>query len=100
MGVFKSTNAGATWSAINTGLGDFASVSALIIDPIRPATLYAAIQDNDVFTTTNGGESWSALESNLVGVLIYTLAWDPANPTILYAGTANGVYVLGKKSGI
>ena len=39
-GVFKSTDAGGTWSALNTGLTDLA-VNALAIDPLTPTTLYA-----------------------------------------------------------
>ena len=39
-GVFKSTDAGATWSAANAGLPN-TSVDALAIDPITPQTLYA-----------------------------------------------------------
>ena len=40
-GVFKSTNGGGSWSAVNTGL-DNASVFALAIDPLTPTTLYVA----------------------------------------------------------
>ena len=39
-GVFKSTNGGGNWSAVNTGLTD-TYVNALAIDPATPATLYA-----------------------------------------------------------
>ena len=38
-GVFKSTNGGANWSAVNTGLNSF--IQALAVDPVTPATLYA-----------------------------------------------------------
>ena len=39
-GVFKSTNGGGSWTAINTGLTN-PNVLALAIDPSAPATLYA-----------------------------------------------------------
>ena len=39
-GVFKSTDGGAHWNAINTGLHGV-NVRALAIDPLTPATLYA-----------------------------------------------------------
>ena len=39
-GVFKSTNGGGTWGAVNTGLTDTV-VFALAIDPATPGTLYA-----------------------------------------------------------
>ena len=40
VGVFKSTNGGANWSAANTGLTN-TDVRALAIDPATPTTLYA-----------------------------------------------------------
>jgi hypothetical protein len=41
-GVFHSTNSGATWSALNSGLsGNALRVVALAIDPKTPSTLYA-----------------------------------------------------------
>ena len=39
-GVFKSTNGGANWQAVNAGLNSTA-VYALAIDPATPSTLYA-----------------------------------------------------------
>ena len=39
-GVFKSTDGGGNWSAVNAGLTDF-GVYALAIDPQTPTTLYA-----------------------------------------------------------
>ena len=38
--MFKSTNGGGNWSAVNTGLTN-AIVRALAIDPATPTTLYA-----------------------------------------------------------
>src|SRR5207249_7197462 len=62
-GVFKSTNGGASWSAVNTGL-TAKTVSILAVDPQTPATLYAATQSGwsgVVFKSTNGGGRWSAV---------------------------------------
>ena len=47
-GVFKSTNGGATWSAVNTGLTN-TDVYTLAIDPITPTTLYAGTWGGGVF---------------------------------------------------
>ena len=54
-GVFKSTNGGGSWTAINAGLIT-SSVHALAIDPSAPATLYAGTSGG-VFKSTNGGEA-------------------------------------------
>jgi hypothetical protein len=41
-GVFKSTDGGESWTAINDGLTNL-SINALAIDPINPTTIYAGI---------------------------------------------------------
>ena len=51
-GVFKSTNGGGNWSAINTGL-PAAGLFSLAIDPATPATLYAGTGYDGVFKSTN-----------------------------------------------
>jgi hypothetical protein len=43
MGVYKSKDGGASWSAMNTGLTDL-NVTALAIDPSTPTILYAGTE--------------------------------------------------------
>lgn len=95
-GIFKSTDAGKNWIAINTGLGDHPRVMGLIVDPKTPSTLYTAIRDSDIFISTNGGESWSKFDTNLGDIFIWTLEINPVKPTIIYAASEMGVFVLGE----
>src|SRR2546426_828887 len=88
-GVFKSTNEGGSWSAVNTGLNN-TSIFALAIDPAAPATLYAGTDGGGVFKSTNGGGRWSAVNIGLTNAVILTLAIDPAAPATVYAGTDGG----------
>ena len=83
--MFKSTNGGGNWSAVNTGL-TIAYVRALAIDPVTPATLYAGT-DGGVFKSTNGGGNWDAVNTGLTNTYVHALAIDPATPATLYAGT-------------
>jgi photosystem II stability/assembly factor-like uncharacterized protein len=53
-GVFKSSDGGGSWSAINSGL-DNLSVFGLVMDPSDPAVLYAC-GPNGVYKTATGGE--------------------------------------------
>ena len=84
--MFKSTNGGGNWSAVNTGLTN-TYVYALAIDPATPTTLYAGTYGGGVFKSTNGGGNWSAVNTGLTDTLVSALAIDPATPTTLYAGT-------------
>src|SRR5436189_276047 len=89
-GVFKSTNGGGSWSAVNTGLTDnnaSRNVAALTIAPQIPTTLYAGT-GGGLFKSTNGGGNWSALNSGLGGLL----AIDPQRPATLYATGGGGVF--------
>ena len=88
-GVFKSTNGGAAWSAVNTGLTSTV-VNALAIDPVTPSTLYAGTRDGGVFKSTNAGANWSAVNTGVTNGYIHALAIDPATPATLYAGTQGG----------
>jgi photosystem II stability/assembly factor-like uncharacterized protein len=95
VGVYKTTDGGANWNAVNNGLPTepfgYANVSALTIDPKNSATLYAGTYQG-VFKTTNGGASWTAANSG-PPENIASLAIDLLNPNTLYAGTwASGVY--------
>ncbi len=60
-GVFKSTDGGAIWNLVNTGLTN-TTVNALAIDPMTPNTLYAGT-GRGVFKSTDGGANWTALMS-------------------------------------
>jgi photosystem II stability/assembly factor-like uncharacterized protein len=95
-GLFKSTNGGESWNAINSGLGDY-DILDLAIDPVTPTTIYAAVAfhtlaGGGVFKSMDGGNSWSAARKGLPNY-VSKLAIDPLTPTTLYAVTfSEGVY--------
>jgi photosystem II stability/assembly factor-like uncharacterized protein len=86
-GVFKSTNAGKSWNACNTGITSL-SVYVLAIDPTLPNTIYAGTSDDGVFKTTDGGQNWES--TDLANSSISALVIDPQTPTTVYAGTRSG----------
>jgi uncharacterized repeat protein (TIGR01451 family) len=88
-GVFKSTDSGGSWTAVNTGLTNL-DVRALAIDPSTPATTYAGTYGAGVFKSVNSGETWAPVHSGLTNLAVSALAIDPSTPTTLYAGTDGG----------
>jgi photosystem II stability/assembly factor-like uncharacterized protein len=100
-GVLKSVDGGANWLAMNLGLPSIPSIHALAADPFDRGILYAGVNvmrvddqgpivgylltPGGLFKSTNGGAEWSP--TNLQDLWITSLAVDPANPAILYAGT-------------
>jgi photosystem II stability/assembly factor-like uncharacterized protein len=85
-GLFKSTDAGASWQPLHGPL-DGVRVEALAINPQRRQTVYAGT-DRGVFRTGDGGESWRHF-SRLPLRAFDALAVDPA-AGIVYAGAYGG----------
>ena len=86
-GIFKSTDANATWHAANAGVTNL-NVTALAIDPIAPGALYAGTYGG-VFKSTDAGVTWAAANAGLTNLHIFALAIDPITPGLLYVGTAS-----------
>ncbi len=87
--MFKSSDGGGSWTAINSGLTS-SYVRAMAIDPQRPATIYAGTDESRVFKSNDGGGSWTAINTAWMGGDVRTLAIDPQNPSRIYAGTPEG----------
>ena len=79
-GVFKSTNAGASWSISNSGMGN-RTVGKLIIDPNNASTLLAAC-NGGIYRSTNAGSSWTQVFS---GGFFKDIVFKPNNPNVVYA---------------
>ncbi|HCY75790.1 MAG TPA: hypothetical protein DHV28_07695 [Ignavibacteriales bacterium] len=83
-GVAHSTNYGANWIALNSGLTNTSVYSVLVKDNI----VFAGTFDSGVFYSTNFGTNW--IPSNLNNVSVSVFGTDGIN---LFAGTGNGVYL-------
>ena len=60
-GLFKSTNGGTSWFAVNSGLTK-SWIVGLAIDSSSPTTLYAGTVGGGIFKSINGGASWTAIQ--------------------------------------
>ncbi|NUM34181.1 MAG: hypothetical protein HUU50_06535 [Candidatus Brocadiae bacterium] len=97
-GIYKSNNSGTSWDSVNNGIPQGSEISCIAIDHTVPSTLYAGIRVGSDYTennkgilkSTNAGTSWST--SGLADKSILSLAIDPQNTTILYAGTHSGLF--------
>ncbi|MFO7675444.1 MAG: hypothetical protein R6X12_03905 [bacterium] len=96
-GVFKSTNAGASWS----GTGFTTQTRALAVDPDDPNTVYAGTYGQGVSVTTDGGATWNPMNSGLENLKILSLAMRGGAEPVLFAGTEGGsVYRTGVVTGV
>ncbi len=86
-GVYKSTDGGARWKGVNTGLPG-ASVYALAIDPAAPSTVYCGTDGGGVYKTSDGGDHWDGTHVGTPSGRVAALAIDPAFTSTIYAGTS------------
>jgi photosystem II stability/assembly factor-like uncharacterized protein len=90
-GMYRSTDAGRTWSRI--GLADGGQTSRIMVDPRDPDRVYVAVLGHvfgpnatrGVFRSTDGGKTWQKIlfKSDSAGAV--DLVLDPSNPRVLYA---------------
>jgi len=91
-GVYKSTDAGRTWTHV--GLARSMVVSRIRVHPANPDIVYVAAlgdpygpnQERGIFKSTDGGKTWDNVlfRNNQTGAA--DLFMDPKNPDVLYAG--------------
>jgi|GEM_PF-1510584 len=87
--VFKSTDQGETWRAVNTGIPrSSVAVSRLFQLPRSPLTLYAVV-GQEVYKTEDGGEKWT--RRGTLPAQTTAFAISPAEPQNMYSAQSTGV---------
>jgi photosystem II stability/assembly factor-like uncharacterized protein len=94
-GLFKSTDGGATWKKLTTGLPTFAQGLGRIgfcIAPSDPKRMYATVDSPElggIYRSDNAGESWVRTSSDERfwgrGSDFAEVKVDPSNPDIVYS---------------
>ena len=90
-GMYKSTDAGKTWTFL--GLQDGQQIGGICIDPTNENRVFAAVlghpygpnPERGVYRTTDGGKTWDKVlyKDENTGAVQVTI--DPKNPNIVYA---------------
>jgi PKD repeat protein len=84
----RTTNGGASWSAITSGLtGNAAWVAPIVQDPVTATTFYCGEQN--VYKSTNQGSTWTSI-SPALGT-IDRIAVAPSNNQVIYASAGANI---------
>lgn len=93
MGMFKSTNDGASWTQINFGLPQQTQIYKIAIDPNDNTgnTIYIA-EFNGLFKTTDGGSSWSKILPASGSLMCTDVCFSPNGSKVYAVGTAENFW--------
>jgi photosystem II stability/assembly factor-like uncharacterized protein len=91
-GIYKSTDAGKTWTHL-PGLADGQQIPALAIDPRDSNKVFAAVlghpygpsQERGIYRSTDGGQNWQRMISKDENTGGSDVEIDPSNPDVVYA---------------
>jgi len=90
-GMYKSTNAGQSWTRIAESLPD-QMISGMVLDVVVPGCVYVATR-NGVHRSEDGGMTWKALNAGLATLNIRSLVQSSVDPRVFYVGTnGSGLY--------
>ncbi len=90
-GIYKSTDAGATWTRM--GLENSEHIQNILIDPRDSNVVYMSAigplwnagGDRGLYKTIDGGKTWKAVLTISADTGVTDVAMDPKNPNVLYA---------------
>ncbi len=95
LGVFKSTDGGASWTGTVLDTGYDASTMLLAINPASTQQLAVGGNVNNsvrLYRTENSGTNWNDISTGLSGSCAYSLAVSPTNSDLLVCATDAGIF--------
>jgi photosystem II stability/assembly factor-like uncharacterized protein len=99
-GMYRSTDGGENWGEINTGLAtSLINIHRIAVHPTDPDVVYVGTWKDGVFKTTDGGQSWALKNNGLISADVRSLAIDPQNPQVVFAGLGEGAGVYKSTDG-
>ncbi|MFN8179656.1 MAG: FlgD immunoglobulin-like domain containing protein [bacterium] len=91
--LYRTTDAGAHW-ARTAGPPGGGPPAAFLLDATDPLTLWAGTRAGPLrgaWRSTDGGGSWTQRSAGLLASAVDALAAHPTNPSLLLAGTGDGI---------
>lgn len=97
--VFATTNGGTSWQSNSGFYCQVSMVTAIAIDPTNPSVAYATCAGfvsgagQHIYKTTDAALHWSDVSGSLPNIPFESVAVDPANHSLVVAGSDAGVFI-------
>ncbi len=91
--LFKSTDAGATWTSIKGNIPDRTLVWRLVQDHVKPELMFAATEFG-IYFTVDGGDQWTMLKGGVPTISFRDLAIQRRENDLVGASFGRSFYVL------
>lgn len=65
-------------------------IRAIAIHPTTPSTMFVGSVAGGIWKTINAGASWAPVDDLMTNLSITTIAFQPGNPSLMYASTGEG----------
>jgi hypothetical protein len=91
--VFKTTDYGQTWKAIQSNLPQFGWVNSIRQDPVNRTLLYAPTEFG-FFVSLDDGGSWSSFMPNLPTMRIDDVVVHPRDRDLVLATHSRGIWIM------
>lgn len=90
---FKTTDYGATWTALAGGLPQDDYVKVIREDPKNPQLLYIGM-DRGLFASWDGGQRWVSIRNNLPPVSVRDIKIHPRENDLIIGTHGRGAWIL------
>ncbi|MBI5197085.1 MAG: hypothetical protein HZA19_00585, partial [Nitrospirae bacterium] len=92
-GIYKTRDAGKSWSPVNQGLGATRVIS-IAVHPVYTSTVFAGTLGDSVYRSMTGGQQWSIINAGMKEHVSYVngFVFDPRDKETLYAATTVGIF--------
>ncbi len=93
--LFKTTDYGKTWKAINNGIPKsmLSYTSAIKEDPVRKGLLYAGTA-NAIYVSYDDGENWESLQADLPQACITWIAFQEHFNDLVVGTNGRGIWIM------
>jgi photosystem II stability/assembly factor-like uncharacterized protein len=88
-GLFVSTNYTKKWKKDSSETINDKWINCITINKIEPTTIYIGTMKG-LLKSTNSGSDWIELVNGMNKLQVFSVAFHPTNPAIVFVGTLNG----------